>query len=158
MIRIALPTGDLREGTASVLDAAGMGIGEYAAGARALRFPMLDGDAVARVFREKDIPVQVALGNYDLGVCGLNWIEDLAQRFPAHHVVRVRDLGFGNMSLWLAAAAAPVDPSVRIVSEYAHIAESVARRMRLPRYRVLRRLSPPLRARGSPHRPPRFLR
>ena len=133
MIRIALPTGDLREGTASVLDAAGFGIGEYAAGARALRFPMLDGDAVARVFREKDIPVQVALGNYDLGVCGLNWIEDLAQRFPAHHVVRVRDLGFGNMSLWLAAADAPVDPSVRIVSEYAHIAESVARRMRLPR-------------------------
>ena len=136
MIRIALPTGDLRDGTARRLDEAGIGIGDYAAGARALRYPMLGGGAVARVFREKDIPVQVALGNYDLGICSLSWIEDLSQRFPAHHVVRVSDLGFGATSLWLAAATGPVDPSVRIVSEYANIAESIARRVRLPRYRV----------------------
>jgi ATP phosphoribosyltransferase len=136
VIRIALPTGDLRDGTARLLDAAGIGIGEYGVGARALRYPMLEGTAVARVFREKDIPVQVALGNYDLGICSLSWIEDLRQRFPAHHVVRVSDLGFGSTSLWLAAADAPVDLSVRIVSEYANIAEFIARRMRLPRYRV----------------------
>jgi ATP phosphoribosyltransferase len=136
VIRIALPTGDLRDGTARLLDAAALGIGDYAAGARALRYPMLGGVAVARVFREKDIPVQVALGNYDLGICSLSWIEDLTQRFPAHHVVRVSDLGFGGTSLWLAGAAEAVDPSIRIVSEYANIAESIARQMRLPRYRV----------------------
>ena len=136
MIRIALPTGDLRAGTAELLDRAGIGIGDYAAGSRSLRFPMLGGDGVARVFREKDIPVQVALGNYDIGICSLSWVEDLTQRFPAHHVVRICDLSFGATLLWLASASATFDPSVRIVSEYANIAEAVARRMRLGRYRV----------------------
>jgi ATP phosphoribosyltransferase len=119
-----------------MLDAAGAGIPEYAAGSRALRFEMLDGGGVARVFREKDIPVQVALGNYDLGICGLAWVEELTQRFPKHDVVRLRDLGYAAESLWLAAAGATAEPSVRIVSEYPHIAETLARHMRLRRYRV----------------------
>ncbi|MDE3094614.1 MAG: ATP phosphoribosyltransferase [Chloroflexota bacterium] len=135
MIRVALPTGDLRGDAAALLDAAGAGIPDYAAGSRALRFPLADG-GVARVFREKDIPVQVALGNYDLGICGLMWVEELTQRFPRHDVVRLRDLGFGATSLWLAAAADTCDASLRIVSEYGSIAVTVARRMRLPRYRV----------------------
>ena len=135
MIRIALPTGDLRAATASLLDAAGAGIPDYAAGSRALRFPF-DGGGVARVFREKDIPVQVALGNYDLGICGLAWVEELTQRFPGHEVIRLRDLGYGETSLWLAAADDTCEPSLRIASEYANVAVAVARRMRLTRYRV----------------------
>ncbi len=136
MIRLALPTGDLRTETAALLDAAGLGVAGYAGGSRALRFPMLDGAGVARVFREKDIPVQVALGNYDAGICSLSWIEELAQRFPGHEVTRVRDLGYGRHGLWLAAAGDESEFSVRIVSEYGQIAETVARRLRLPRYRV----------------------
>ncbi|MEK7693607.1 MAG: ATP phosphoribosyltransferase [Chloroflexota bacterium] len=136
MIRIALPTGDLRKQTAAMLDAAGAGIEDYGAGSRALRFSMLGDAAVARVFREKDIPVQVALGNYDIGICGSTWIEELAQRFPSHDVVRLRDLGFGAQSLWLASAGETADASTRIVSEYPNIAEALARRLRLRRYRV----------------------
>ncbi len=136
MIRLAVPTGDLRKDTAALLDAAGLGIADYAGGSRALRFPMLNGAGVARVFREKDIPVQVALGNYDAGICSLSWVEELAQRFPGHEVVRVCDLGYGGHALWLAAADGVAEESVRIVSEYPQIAETVARRMRLRRYRV----------------------
>lgn len=138
MIRVALPTGDLRKPTAAMLAAAGAGIADYAAGSRALRFPMLGDAAVARVFREKDIPVQVALGNYDIGICGSTWIEELAQRFPSHDVVRLRDLGFGAQSLWMASAIAgeTAGASIRIVSEYPNIAEALARRLRLRRYRV----------------------
>jgi ATP phosphoribosyltransferase len=136
MIRVAIPTGDLRKQTAAMLDAAGAAIPDFAAGSRLLRFPMLGDAATARVFREKDIPVQVALGNYDLGICSLTWVEELAQRFPHHDVVRLRDLGYGARSLWLAAAAETAEPSVRIVSEYPNIAEAVARRLRLRRYRV----------------------
>lgn len=136
MIRVALPTGDLRKPVASALAGAGIGITDYAGGSRALRFDMAGGDALARVFREKDIPVQVALGNYDIGICSLVWIEELSQRFPGHQVVRLRDLGFGAGALWLAAAGDECDASVRIVSEFANIAEVVARRARLPRYRV----------------------
>lgn len=136
MIRVALPTGDLRNDTAALLDSCGAGIPDYAAGSRALRFPMLGGDAIARVFREKDIPVQVALGNYDIGICNLSWIEELTQRFASHDVVRVRDLAYGGYGLWLATAADTAEESVRIVSEYPNIAETIARRLRLPRYRV----------------------
>ncbi|MDP9237078.1 MAG: ATP phosphoribosyltransferase [Chloroflexota bacterium] len=137
MIRAALPTGDLRNDTAALLQSAGAGIDAYASGSRELRFPMLDGEgAIARVFREKDIPVQVALGNYDIGICSLSWVEELAQRFPSHEVMRVRDLGYGAHGLWLATAGDEADASVRIVSEYPNIAEALARRMRLRRYRV----------------------
>lgn len=135
MTRIALPTGDLRSDVAALLDTAGVGIRDYAAGSRALRFPFDDG-GVARVFREKDIPVQVALGQYDLGICGATWIEELTRGYPNHDVVRLRDLGFGAGSLWLASAGDTCDPSLRFVSEYPNIAEVVARRMRLARYRV----------------------
>jgi ATP phosphoribosyltransferase len=136
MIRVALPTGDLRKQTAALLDVAGSAIGDYAAGSRMLRFPMLGDTGIARVFREKDIPVQVALGNYDLGICSLTWVEELAQRFPQHDVVRLRDLGFGAQSLWLASADGMAERSLRIVSEYPNIAGTLARRLRLPRYRV----------------------
>jgi ATP phosphoribosyltransferase len=136
VIRLALPTGELRAPVAAALDDAGIGIADFAAGSRALRFEMLGGAGLARVFREKDIQVQVALGNYDLGICGLAHIEELTQRFPGHQVVRLRDLGFGASALWLACVGEHTDPSVRIVSEYANIAELVARRARLPRYRV----------------------
>ncbi len=136
MIRLALPTGELRSDTAALLDAAGAGIVDYAAGSRALRFDVLDGAGVARVFREKDIPVQVALGNYDAGICGLAWVEELTRRFPRHDVVRVCPLGFGRQELWLAAAGDTCGSPVRIASEYGNIAEAVARRWRLGRYRV----------------------
>ena len=137
MIRIALPTGDLRGDAAALLAACGAGIPDYAGGSRALRFPFVDeGTGVARVFREKDIPVQVALGQYDLGICGSAWIDELTRRFPQHDVVRLRDLPFGKQSLWLASASDAADPSVRIVSEYPNLAESLARSMRLRRYRI----------------------
>jgi ATP phosphoribosyltransferase len=136
VIRVALPTGDLRKDTAAMLDACGAPIADYAAGSRALRFPMLDGDGLARVFREKDIPIQVAMGNYDLGICSLTWIEELAQRFPTHEVVRLRELSFGRQSLWLAVAGDTAQPAIRIASEYPNIAEAIARRMRLRRYRI----------------------
>ena len=64
------------------------------------------------------------------------WIEELTQRFPSHDVVRLRNLGFGATSLWLAAAGDTCDASLRIVSEFANVAVAVARRMRLARYRV----------------------
>lgn len=136
MIRVAVPTGDLRAATAATLDAAGCPIPDYAAGSRALRFDFAGGAAVARVFREKDIPVQVALGNYDLAICSLAWVEELSLRFPRHEVVRLCDLGYGAQSLWLGAGDGAAASSPRIVSEYANIAEALARQMRLPRWRV----------------------
>jgi ATP phosphoribosyltransferase len=99
---------------------------------------------IARVFREKDIPIQIALGNYDLGVCGLAWVEELRTRYPHHPVVPLRDLGVGRSGLFAACAVGKAQDlasmgggrGVRIASECPNIAEAFALAARLPAYRV----------------------
>ena len=78
---------------------------EYVGGSRSYAMRATEKDGIQlRVFREKDVPIQIALGNYDLGICGLGWVEDLMQRYPSDAVVRVRDLGIGRCSVYVAAA------------------------------------------------------
>ena len=147
MLRLALPTGDLRAPVAEALAAAGLRCDEYAAGSRALRLTLGGGEIAVRVFREKDIPIQIALGNYDAGICSAAWVEELHARFPQEDVTVLRPLAFGHDRLVVAAPqrAALLGPAagwpgvsgVRIASEYPGIAERVARGMRLPRYSVL---------------------
>lgn len=147
MLRLALPTGELRAPVAEALAAAGLGCEEYAAGSRALRLALPGEDIAIRVFREKDIPIQVALGNYDLGICSGAWVQELHARYPQEDVAPLRPLSFGRR--WLVAAAAPatlarIGPvagwagagGLRIVSEYPGLAEQFARRMRMPHYRI----------------------
>ena len=141
MIRLALPTGDLRQPTGELLARAGLEVDDYLQGSRSYLFRVPNADGVQlRVFREKDIPIQIALGNYDLGVCGLDWVEDFRQRFPTDAVVPLRDLGIGRRLLYAAASDGGEDlmrrPGLRIVSEYANLAEAFAMGMRLASYRV----------------------
>jgi ATP phosphoribosyltransferase len=98
------------------------------------------------VFHEKDIPVQVAVGNYDLGICGLDWVEELLAKYPSSALVKVRDLGYGGASLYLVASQPGGISSLeelkarqqplRIVSEYPNLAESCALNFRLRRFMV----------------------
>ncbi len=156
MLKLALPTGDLRAAAARTLTTAGLRCDEYAAGSRALRLrlspPRQDGveraDVALRVFREKDIPIQVALGNYDLGICSAAWVEELQARYPQDDVMLLRPLDFGYHQVVVAAAPetlrrlGPVRAwgsvgTVRIVSEFPGLAERFARQMRFARYVVL---------------------
>lgn len=145
MIKLALPAGDLRGPVSRALSASGLSVEGYGEGSRAYILTVGGReDIVARVFREKDIPIQIALGNYDLGVCGLAWIEELRTRFPHHPVVPLRDLGVGRLGLFVAAAANGVRDlaslggrrGLRIVSELPNLAEAFALAARLPAYRV----------------------
>ena len=145
MIKLALPAGDLRTPVAGVLGDAGLNVEGYGEGSRTYILSVGGrDDAIARVFREKDIPIQIALGNYDLGICGMAWVEELRARFPHHPVVPLRDLGVGRSGLYVAAAAGGgrdlgslARPGLRIASEYPNIAEAFALAARLPAYRVL---------------------
>ena len=70
-IRIALPKGRLLNDTAQLFSQAGWELSDYSEGARlyhinSVRFPNLS----AKMLHEKDIPIQVAMGNYDLGISG----------------------------------------------------------------------------------------
>lgn len=138
MIRVALPRGGLRAPTAALLQQVGLPLPPYAGNARELRFTLDRPDVAFRVFREEDIPVQVALGNYDLGVCDLAWVREQLIRYPSEGLVPLRDLGFGRTRLVLAAperASAP-PAGLRIVTQYPNLAEAVAVALRLPRYRI----------------------
>jgi ATP phosphoribosyltransferase len=146
---VALPTGDLRAPVAAALAAAGLHCDDYARGSRALRLSLAEREDVAlRVFREKDIPIQIALGNYDLAICSAAWVEELHARFPQEQVTVIRPLDFGGHRIVAAASPeiarrlGPLDRwagarGVRIVSEYPGMAERLARSLRLARYTVL---------------------
>ena len=146
-IKIALPKGRLLDKTASLLQMAGWGMDGYHEQARLYNlksgtYPNLS----AKMFHERDIPIQVAIGNYDLGICGRDWIEELLVKFPSSAVVKVSDLGYGVGSLYMVAGLADMGMSavrrkaergtVRIVSEYANLAESFALKERLSRFSV----------------------
>ena len=119
----------------------------YVEGARSYRlksgkFPGL----LAKIFHEKDIPIQVAVGNYDLGICGLDWVEELMSKFPSVDIIELRNLGYGEGTLYMAAGVnggltdiktiRETGNIIRIVSEYPNMAESFALKNRLRRFSV----------------------
>ncbi len=147
-MKLALPKGRLLGDTAALLEKAGLGLEDYDERSRSYRpksakFP----DLFLKVFQERDIPIQVAIGNYDLGICGLDWVEELLVKYPSGDLVKMGDLGYGKSNLYVVASGyagvSSVDEindgfdRVRIVSEYQNLAESFALRQRLRRFSIL---------------------
>ena len=146
-IKIALPKGRLLRDTANLLQRASWELNGYTEKARLYRlksqgFPNLS----AKIFHERDIPIQVAVGNYDLGICGLDWIEELLVKYPSSPLVKVKNLGYGEGALYMVAsrseAIATVEEMqaksdvIRIASEYPNLAEAFAANLRLRRFSV----------------------
>ena len=106
------------------------------------KFPTLS----AKLFHERDIPIQVAIGNYDLGICGLDWIDELLVKYPSSALVKVKNLGYSEGALYITAsqtegistvAQLKTKPgTIRIVSEYPNLAESFALSSRLSRFSI----------------------
>ncbi|MBL7124694.1 MAG: ATP phosphoribosyltransferase [Dehalococcoidales bacterium] len=140
-LKIALPKGRLLGETAALLQGADWGLTGYHARARLYRlesemFPNLS----AKVFHEKDIPIQVAIGNYDLGICGLDWVEELLVKYPSSAVIKVKNLEYGEGVLYMVAARSDgistEEGLVRIATEYPNLAESFALNRRLRRFSI----------------------
>ena len=140
LLKIALPKGRLLAQTSELLKKAGWGLTDYCEKARSYRlksnrFPAL----LVKVFQEKDIPIQVAVGNYDLGICGLDWIEELMVKYPSSAIVKINDLGYGEGALYAAAKSVSIaakEGIIRIASEYPNLAESFAENLRLRRFSI----------------------
>ncbi len=104
-------------------------------------------DLAMKIFNERDIPIQVAVGNYDLGICGQDWVEELLARYPGSALVKVKPLPYGNRDLCLVADAssqtgtmqelAASRGSVRIATEYPNLAESFSLNLRLRRFSII---------------------
>lgn len=146
-VKIALPKGRYLGETSRLLQEAGWGLSDYQEGARVYRlksqrFP----DLFAKMFHEKDIPIQVAVGNYDLGICGLDWAEELLAKYPSSTLVKVNNLGYGEGLLSVVAGRSggmstveeirARSDNIRIASEYVNLAESFALNLRLRRFNI----------------------
>jgi ATP phosphoribosyltransferase len=141
-IKIALPKGRLLRKTAAMLQKAEWGLDDYQSSTsyyrpKSSKFP----DALIRVFNEKDIPIQIAMGNYDLGICGEDWIEELLVKHPSSGVIKIKNLLYGSGTLYITAATTTPElryngSPVRIASEYPNMAESYALKNHLSRFSV----------------------
>lgn len=147
-LKLALPTGDSRSTVFDLLSKAGIAATGYESGSRLMRSTVEEEGFALRIFRERDIPVQVALGNYDLGICSDAWLTEVQVRFPLQRIVRVGSLPGALTEVWLAAAPesglqpgqVPAGPSLagaRIVSELPNLADHWAMRARIPGYRLI---------------------
>ncbi|MBN1161110.1 MAG: ATP phosphoribosyltransferase [Dehalococcoidales bacterium] len=141
-VKIALPKGRLLRKTAALLQKAEWRLDEYHSSMgfyrpESARFP----DLLIRVFHEKDIPIQIAMGNYDLGICGLDWVEELLVKYPSSDVVKIKDLMYGEGALYMVGASLSPDLRqngipLRIASEYPNLAEAFALKQRMSRFSV----------------------
>lgn len=146
-IRLALPKGRLMSATTTLIQDIGLGFKDYKDKTRQYRlkselFPRFS----AKIFQEKDIPVQVSIGNYDLGICGLDWIEELTARYPTSDLIKISSLGYGEGNIYLAASyqsdvAANDNLKTKqfnwcIASEYPNLAQDFALKMRLRSFNV----------------------
>ncbi len=88
----------------------------------------------------------MAIGNYDLGICGLDWIEELLAKYPSSALMKVKNLKYGDGTLYAAAspygevstleAVRARTGAIRIASEYPNLAESFALDLRLRRFSI----------------------
>jgi ATP phosphoribosyltransferase len=145
-IKFALPKGRFLSPTASLLDEIDLGFEGYGDKTkqyrlRSARFPSLS----AKILQEKDIPIQVAVGNYDLGICGSDWIEEYLVKYPAGTLVKIASLNYGEGSIHVVgsvqAGITNLDElsarrSYRIVSEYPNLSEAFALNLRMRRFRI----------------------
>jgi ATP phosphoribosyltransferase len=146
-IKLALPKGRFLSPTASLLAEIDLGFQDYSDKTKqyrlcSARFPSLS----AKILQEKDIPIQVAVGNYDLGICGLDWIEEFLVKYPAGALVKISSLNYGQGSIHVVASARAGITSLnelsaqrcdcRIVSEYPNLAEALALNLRMRRFRI----------------------
>jgi ATP phosphoribosyltransferase len=146
-IKLALPKGRFLSPTASLLAEINLGFQDYDDKTTqyrlcSARFPGLS----AKILQEKDIPIQLAVGNYDLGICGLDWIEEFLVKYPAGALVKISNLHYGEGFIHVVASTQFGRTSLdelsnrsndyRIVTEYPNLAEAFALDLRMRRFRI----------------------
>ena len=151
-IKLALPKGRFLSPTANLLKEIALDFKGYSAKTRRYRLQdvilngMKNPHLSAKVFQEKDIPTQVAIGNYDLGICGLDWIEELLVRYPASAVIKIASLNYGGGGVYVVASYQMGISSIEellakqdnchIVSEYPNLAQAFALNLRMRAFKI----------------------
>jgi ATP phosphoribosyltransferase len=146
-IALCLPKDKNMKLVADILREIDFPINGYPPGNRSYRPEMRMEGVRAKIFAEKDIVTQVAIGNYSIGFCGLDWIEEFRIKFPLSGVEIIRELGGTAKRIYACSHIQSNRMSihnfidldkVRIISEYPNLAENFAIENRLKRYQIFR--------------------
>jgi ATP phosphoribosyltransferase len=141
--RVALPRGDLRGPVDAHLRDVNFVVEGYGSGARTYRFEVERRPGVeVRVFSDQDIPIQVAIGNYDLGIASRQWIDELLVKHRLDSVVPLRQLDVPSEPLVVAGAPGRTLAEiagagvVRVATEVPNLAAHFLVHARVPDYRL----------------------
>tara|TARA_B100000029_G_C17607224_1_gene967820 strand:- start:8224 stop:9642 length:1419 start_codon:yes stop_codon:yes gene_type:complete len=142
-IRIALPRGEVRNALGEMLAKYGFVVEGYLEGSRVYRFEVKDHPGLqVRVFSDADIPIQVALGNYDLAICSRTWVDELLTRYQHDSIVSINNLDLKSEPLVVAGARGSnleeiaASGVVRVATEYPNLADHYLRQIGIPNYRL----------------------
>ena len=141
-VRVALPRGELRTPVDEHLRTVDFVVDGYGSGARTYRFGVEGRDGIeVRVFSDQDIPIQVALGNYDIGIASRTWVDELIVRHRLDSVVPLRQLDVPSDGLVAAglpgsSLQALAEGVIRVATEYPNITQHFLAHARVPDYRL----------------------
>lgn len=145
-VSMCLPKGEAMEELREYLLERKFPISEYHKKNRGYR-PVTEGLPVrAKIMAEKDVAIQVAAGNYDIGFCGLDWARELTVKYRGARLSVLKSLPLCRKKLFLCAGETADFDSVSdllhpekwvvLVSEYPNLAENFAILARLRRFKI----------------------
>lgn len=150
-VSLSLPKGEALEPIAEYLENIKFPISGYNSKNRTYR-PEIKGLPVrAKIMAEKDIACQVAVENYDIGICGLDWIREHAIKYKGtklHIFMPLKEDNkktYPNKIFVCSATNSGIDTLddlkkrsgyITIVSEYVNIAKNFAIENKLRKFKV----------------------
>jgi len=134
------------EPLARLLEAVAFPVAEYHSKNRTYR-PEVKGLPVrAKIMAEKDVALQVAVENYDIGFCGFDWIREHAIKYKGTKLHVFKHLRFGQKQIYACSGMSSGIKTmndlknktgyVTIVSEYPNIAKNFAIQNALKKFKV----------------------
>jgi len=145
-ISLSLPKGDMLPILAERLEQVQFPIDGYQSDNRTYRPKVNQLPVRAKIMAEKDVALQVAAGNYDIGFCGRDWIQEYTVRFQASSLQILFSMPTVSHSVFVCSGEGgniqtvedinTINSFVEIVSEYPNLSEDFAIQNRLKRFKI----------------------
>jgi ATP phosphoribosyltransferase len=95
---------------------------------------------------EKDVAIQVSVGNYDIGFCGLDWTKELIDKYRGSNLHIFKYMGIDRRKLFVCSGLSSRFNSITelnnhqafitIISEYPNLSERFAMKNRLKKFKI----------------------
>ncbi len=145
-ISVCLPKGNPMKPLAAYLEQVSFPIREYHSKNRTYRPPVDNLPVRAKIMAEKDVAIQVSVGNYDIGFCGLDWTKELIDKYRGSNLHIFKHMGIDCRKLFVCtglnshldsiAALYEYKGFITIISEYPNLSERFAIKNRLRKFKV----------------------